>query len=190
MKPILLLLTSILLLAGAGFGQTSAPAPSDPLGNLELFRPESVTTEINLEGALLRLVAEATRQDDPQFSRMVSKLRSIRVRIATLEAGDLPAIRKRITEAAGRFDHGGWQPVVRVREADEETYIYLHEKEGKIAGLVVLFVDGPEEAGTIEITGEIDPAELGRLTHGLHLPEPGGLPHHSDTRPPAEGGHR
>jgi len=60
---------------------------------------------------------------------------------------------------------------VRVREKDEETYIYIKQAGGQIVGLTVLALDSDQEAALINIVGTLDPAEIGRLGRGLNIPQ-------------------
>ena len=166
-------LTLVLLLAGTAVRAESPPAAQPgfvPLDELNLFPNDQLSTEINLNGAALRLIAAATK-DDPEFSQVMAGLRSINVQVFPLKGVDADAVRTKIDRAARWLEDRGWKANVRVREKSAETYIYLKEQDGQIVGLTVLSFQPGEEAAVINISGRIDPAQLGRVGHNLHVPQ-------------------
>jgi Domain of unknown function (DUF4252) len=172
-KPIpVLTLLGLLLAATAAF---AGPPPADPPGSipfdeLGIFPREKLSVEINLGPPLLRLVAAATGKEDPEFSRLINNLREIRVQVFPVTAGDEGSARTRIGRAVSWLEDHGWAATVKVREKDEETFIYLKEADGNIQGLTLLSFQPGAEAVVINIVGRIDPAQLGRLGQELDLP--------------------
>jgi hypothetical protein len=185
---LILLLLAVLLPPAPAHAQGLRPEapPSPPHGGVaelpfelgSLFAPEDLEVEINLGPWLLRMVAAATREEDDEFSRLLSGLQEIRVRIAKPEAAARRDLVERLHGAVQNLDRKGWQPVVRVSSAGDESYIYVAEKDGRIGGLVVLFSNSGGQAGLIHIAGELDPADLGRIGQqfNLPLPDPAGKP--------------
>lgn len=155
-------------LPAQGSGRTASVLPAEVL---ELFPRDRLAVEVNLEGPLLRLVAAATREEDPEFAELVSGLQAIRVRIAHLEASDAEGARNKLRGAADLLERRAWQPVVRITDEGDDVYIYLAERDGEIAGLTVLFLDAPEQAGYVEIIGRIDPQQLGKIGSHFDLPQ-------------------
>lgn len=168
----LLLLLASFATAGAA-AAPPAPGPSAPgalpFEELEIFSRNDLSTEINLEGALLQLVASATKEDDPEFSRLVSGLQGIRVQVAPLTAVDPAKVRSKLDRTVHWLEAKGWTAVVRTRENGEESYIYTKQVQGAIVGLAVLSFEPGKEASVVNIVGRIDPAQLGKIGTGLHL---------------------
>jgi len=172
---------SLLLLAGVAAAppvraDAAAPAPDTspgaiPFGELEIFARKDLTTEINLEGALLQLVGNAMREDDPEFARLVSGLQVIRVRVASLKDLDTEKVRAKMDQAVRWLEAKGWTAVVRTRDKGVESYIYTRTVQGKIVGLAVLSLEPGKEAAVINIVGHLDPDQIGRLGRGLHVPQ-------------------
>ena len=172
-KLILLTVLGLLLATTAAF---AGPPPADPPGSIPLdelgiFPREKLSVEINLGPPLLRLIAAATGKEDPEFSRLIANLREIRVQVFPATAGDAGSIRTRIGRAVSWLEDHGWAATVKVREQDEETFIYMKEADGNIQGLTLLSFQPGEEAVVINIVGRIDPAQLGRLGQTLDIPE-------------------
>jgi hypothetical protein len=131
---------------------------------LDLFPREDLSIEINLEGALLRMVAAATRGEDPGFAQVISNLKAIQVQVFPLTGVEGSAVRTKIGRAVRLLEDRGWKATVKVREKDEESYIYLKES-------VLAFTAG-QEAALINIVGKLDPAQLERLGRSLDIDIP------------------
>jgi hypothetical protein len=171
-KPVILTLGLLFLAVSSGLAQGLEDQPGYlPLEKLDLFPRDKLSVEINLDGALLRMVAEASRSDDPEFASVMAGLKAIYVRAFPLAGADLGAVRTKIDRAVRMLEDRGWHATVRVREKGEETYVYLKEANGKIAGLTLLSIEPGDEAVAINIVGQIDPAQLGRLGRHFDVPE-------------------
>ncbi|HTQ79312.1 MAG TPA: DUF4252 domain-containing protein [Thermoanaerobaculia bacterium] len=171
--PFLLIFTLALTVAAALRADSGAEASPGalPFGELEIFAPKDLTTEINLEGALLKLIGNATGEDSPEFAKLISGLQAIRVQVAPLKNLDPGKVRAKLDQAVHWLDSRGWTAIVRSRDKGEETYIYTREIKGQIVGLTVLSFEPGKEAAVINIVGHLDPAQLGRLGRTMNLPQ-------------------
>ncbi len=152
----------LLLLLGLAAGTAPASAQLD-LDALDRLFDEEPRVEVNVQGALLSLVAEASREDEPEFAEMVRNLRGVFVRQYTLSSArqDLTS---RLSGLARSLEQSGWQTLVRVRDEEEETFVYLRPSGDVLSGLVVMALNrNDDEATFVSIDGLIDPAEIGRL---------------------------
>jgi hypothetical protein len=154
----------LLLAASAGQAQNLKAQPGYvPLDQLALFPQEKLSTEINIEGALLSLIAAGTKRAEPEFSSLISGLKAINLQVFPLKDVDEGSLRTRIGRTVRWLEDRGWKSTLRVKEKGEETYIYLKESGGKIDGLTLLSLTPGDEAVVINIVGRIDPAQIGRL---------------------------
>ena len=161
-KTMILSILLLVLAAPGAFAQKGAPLPATgllPLDDLDLFPEDKLSVEINIEGALLRMVAETVKGDDPDLSSLLSNLRSIRVQVLPLADGNLSLAKSSFSRAVRWLEGQGWKSTVRVREKGEETQIYLKETDGM----------GEGEAVVINIAGRFDPADIGRIGRGLKI---------------------
>ena len=168
-------LALVLFLTASGL-LAQKPAGFVPLAELNLFPQDKLSTEVNLDGALLRLVAAAVKSEDPAFSALVGGLRSINVQVFPLTGVDAGAVKMRIDRASRWLEDRGWTANLRVKEKGQETSIYLKQQDGNIVGLTVLTFQPGDEAVAINISGRIDPAQIGRLGQGIHVPQLEKLP--------------
>lgn len=166
--PAVLLAVAVLPAALAPTALAQDRLARDP-GYLDLsfvdawFRqPPSV--EVNVKGALLTLVAEASRYDDPELSDLLRKLKAIQVRTFALPPGQHRGIEQRTAELAQRLENQGWDAVVRVRDGDERVHMFVKTAGSTIAGMVVMVIDPQSrESVFLNIVGDIDPEQIGRI---------------------------
>jgi hypothetical protein len=171
-RPLVFATALFLLAAVAGRAQKLADQPGYlPIDSLGLFPSEDLEVEINLDGPLLNMVAAATKKDDPEFSSVISGLKSIQVQVYPLKGVDPAGIKTRIGRAVHLLEEKGWKSTVRVKDKGEETYIYLKQSGNRIDGLTLLSLRAGYDAVVINFVGRIDPAQLGRLGQNLHVPQ-------------------
>jgi len=171
MRKTLILATLLLVLtAAAGRAQKLTDQPGYvPVEQLDLFPRDKLSVEINIEGALMSLIAAGARSEDPEFSSVIAGLKAITVRAVPLKDVDEASVRGKIGRTIRWLEDRGWKSTLRVRDEGEEVYIYLKETDGKIAGLTLLTFDPGDEAVVINIVGRIDPEQIGRLSQRLDI---------------------
>jgi hypothetical protein len=136
---------------------------------LRFFEEEDLAIEVNLHGSLLGILSQSLREEDREFSELLAKLRSVRVNVFKLDADEASAVRDETRNITRALVKEGWQAVVRIRGEEESIQILLREVEGRIAGLVAMFVDDAESVGFINIVGEVDPGQVARLGRALDI---------------------
>ncbi|NIM18843.1 MAG: DUF4252 domain-containing protein [Candidatus Latescibacteria bacterium] len=130
-----------------------------------IFGKVESTVEVFLKGPLLSLVSAATEEEDPELSDAISKLKYIHIQAFPLEDVDVSKVAGKIKDVAKQLEQKGWETVVRMRDDEENVHVYLlPTKSGEeINGLVVMVIEEDNEAVFINIVGEIDPKQIGRL---------------------------
>jgi hypothetical protein len=130
-----------------------------------VFGDVESTVEIFLRGPLLDLVSEATRHEDEELSDALSKLRFVHVQTFSLHDVDESELKSKVRKTAQKLEKDGWETVVRVREEDEHVYIYIKPggSPSSVAGLIVMSIEPDDEAAFINIVGNIDLKQIGRL---------------------------
>jgi len=116
---------------------------------------------INLGGTMLNFVGMMSSSESPETSEMISKLKGIRVQIYTLDE-NADAARDQFGKTKSSLKSSGWEPIVQVNEDDEQVLVYMKMIEGHMEGMTVMVVD-EEEAVFVNIIGQLNPAELGKV---------------------------
>ena len=116
---------------------------------------------INLGGTMLNFVGMMSSSESPETSEMISKLKGIRVQIYTLDENTDTA-RDQFGKTKSSLKSSGWEPIVQVNEDDEQVLVYMKMIEGHMEGMTVMVVD-EEEAVFVNVIGQLNPAELGKV---------------------------
>lgn len=167
----------VLLALGVGPARADTAVEEQPgyvdLSDLGLPSGTEATVEVNLRGAVLRLIGAASRGEEPEFAEMIDKLQLIRVLIFPLKDLDPTRVQDRIAALGSRVEQQGWEKVVRVKEREEQAHVYLKLTGEQIAGLLVMAVDnsdkGEDAVVFVNIVGQIDPEQIGRLGQQLNI---------------------
>lgn len=158
--------------------QAQQSVQNDPgffnLSAIESWFPEEAYLEVNVGGALLDLVRQAARHEDAELSDMLGKLRGVYVRGYKVAPGEAGRIAERTSRLAQSLSSSGWETVVRVREEEERVDVFLKTAQNRISGLVVMVVD-EEETVFVNIVGEIDPEDIGRIGGRFNVPDIPGI---------------
>lgn len=121
---------------------------------------------INLGGTMLNFVGMMSSSESPETSELISKLKGIRVQVYGTEdlgeGANLDAAISQFSKVKSSLKTGGWEPVVSVNQENERVLVYMKMDKGNMEGMTVMVVD-PEEAVFVNIIGQLNPAELGRV---------------------------
>ena len=176
------------LLAGAcifamAFGTVGVPAshavPGDEYKKMKgyvdfdamgIFDNVEITVEVFLHGPLIKLCIEAIKHEEPEVAELLAGIKLVRVQQFELEDVAAKDVRDKTRKLAGKLEDKGWDIAVRVREKDEDVFIYLLPgKNDDIDGLVVMVIEDAEEATFVNIVGKIDPEQIGRIGRSIHI---------------------
>ena len=125
------------------------------------------TVEVLLKGSLLSLVREAAKNHDPEASEFLSQLRAVRV-LKYPQAGSSEAVG--LVVLGQRLKAEGWEQIARVAEPEHQALVYVKEGDGKILGLVAAVVKPDDGTYYVNVVGEIDPAQIGKLGGKFNIP--------------------
>ena len=156
----LLLLAAAPALAQRSSGYVDLKA----LGQLDRYFERDATMEVNVEGALMRMVVAASRQEDPELAALLSRLDGVYVvgyRLPPHDMDDFDVLSKRMGDSLRR---NGWTVIVRYRDDKESTQLFAKMKDDQVQGMVVMSVEaGSDQAVFVNIVGDIDPEQIGRI---------------------------
>lgn len=173
-----LVFAALLVLGPVAFASPAEPATPDlrslpgyldpdklaPFGN-----PDQLTVEVNLQGPLIQFVAEAAKGADPELSAAVAKVKSVLFRLYQLAPEDLTRLRKETSATASSLEQRGWQRVVWAKTGQSVNYLYLKMDGNRIVGLTALFIDQDNQLGIINLAGEIDPVQVGKIGQRFNI---------------------
>jgi hypothetical protein len=118
------------------------------------------SVQVRLERPLLRMMASATKQVDPDVVALVDQLTFVRVNVyEDIQGGETPiaqTVDAEVKSLAGK----GWSPVAKVRQDDDRVDVLMKADGDKIVGFAV-FVAGESELVFVNVAGDMDPETFG-----------------------------
>ncbi len=128
---------------------------------------------INIGGTLLQFVGLMSEESNPETSEMMSNLKGVRVQI--FEIGeDMTAAREKFADVKRQLQSAGWEAVIQINEDDEQVLMFLKMNGQKMDGMTVMVVD-EEEVVFVNIIGQIDPSQLGKVMDSFDVDIDGAL---------------
>jgi hypothetical protein len=166
-----ILLGTALLLGASMSIQASDSLSAQPgyvdFGDLSAISANEPAVEISLGGALLRFLAAAIANEDQELADTLGKLRSIRISVFELQPEDLTDATARAIAISKQLEADGWEGAVVVNSKDSLIRMYMKTHKDRVAGMTVMVIEPESDAVFINIVGEIDPAQLGRITNNF-----------------------
>lgn len=160
-----------LLLCQTTFAQSKGYVSFDDLAS-SYGEPK---VEINLNALMMGFVSTLAKNEDPEVSQLLSQLESIQVRVYNTQGNSKKALQS-IDKVTKKIRKEKWEPIVSVNEEHERVRVFAKYTEKKMDGLVVMVVSDDEkdkgESGEvvfINIVGEIDPANIQKVTNSLNI---------------------
>ena len=173
-----LFLSSVIFLCASLF-ITDAAFASDitqERGYVDFTNLDSVYGEpkvmVNLNKTMLGFISKIN-MSDPDAAELISKLKAVRVQIYNMTDDDKPAL-DLIAKVSKDIQTKNWLPIVSVNEDDEKVRVFTKITDDIMDGLVVMVINNKEdregrEAVFINIVGEIDPAQINKVTESLNI---------------------
>ena len=141
------------------------------LSDIGQFKESESTVEVFITKPLLSLVAAASSEEDPPLYKLLKGLALIRAENFSVEAKDLKDVKKIMEKVANKLTKDKWSKIVRVREPDEQTEIFIKNEGEQVAGILIMSLEPNKEATFVNIVGNIDMDALGRLSRKFHIPK-------------------
>ncbi|MDP6777166.1 MAG: DUF4252 domain-containing protein [Candidatus Latescibacteria bacterium] len=164
--------TLVIAIVAVACGARAAEEPANLPGYVDfesmgMATEAEATVEVLLKGSLLSLVREAAKNHDPEASEFLSQLRAVRVlkypQAGQNEVNGLATLGQKLAGA-------GWDKIARVDEDEHQALVYVKEGDEKILGLVAAVVKPDDGTYYVNVVGEIDPAQIGKLGGKFNIP--------------------
>jgi len=171
-KTFMLVLAAALALSLTAAAQTGVTGESGfvDFSRQPLFDDDALVIHVSVKDPMIQLVAEATRENDPELAEVLSQLKAVEVLVFDVDEGASDAVRRDITRQARELQKLGWTEAVSILLRDARGSVFLRF-EGKVpVGLAALYHDAKShEAVFVNIVGRIEPAQIGRLAAKFEL---------------------
>lgn len=169
----LALAAAALAVAAAGAGAQGDDLSRDP-GFVD-FNPRGVLADDDLEihisvkSPLIQLVAEASRANDEVLADVLDKLKAVEVHVYHVADERREAVRQEISRRARDLGKLGWTEAIAIRLRGAQGSVLMRLQKQRPVGLAAMYLDDGGEAVFVNIVGEIDAAQIGRLAAKFNL---------------------
>jgi hypothetical protein len=166
-KYFLIILLLPLLLQAQERDYSKDPGYVD-FGDLTRFEKDDNITEIYLDEGLLGMVSKMSNDEDSKF---IGGLKLIRVNVFQVDSLNHKSVRNKINEIDKGLMAKKWNRIVRTKSKNEVVNVYIKQEANKrISGLVVTTIEEKGEAAFINIVGEINLEDMGKLGARFNIP--------------------
>lgn len=142
----------------------------DRVGGFDTFFSRDPKIDVSVEGALMKLVAEASRTEDPELASLLSKLKGVYVRGYETTKAESERARNHANKIGQDLVEQGWSSVIRVRNETEHFQMFAKFKGEMVIGMVALSIDvKANETTFLNIVGNIDPGQIGRIGQKFNI---------------------
>ncbi|NOZ60315.1 MAG: DUF4252 domain-containing protein [Calditrichaeota bacterium] len=141
------------------------------LKGIEEFKNADETVEVFITKRLLKLVASFSTGQDSSLANLIKNLALIRVEKFNIPAKKIEKVKKLIEKTSKKLKSQNWESTLKARKKDKVTEIFLKEEKGKVAGLLIMSVDNSGKAVFVNIVGNIDLDQLGKLSQKFNIPK-------------------
>jgi hypothetical protein len=142
------------------------------LDDIQIPGDAEETVEVYVKGPVLRLIARATEDDDPDMAVILSKLLMVRVNTFSIDRDIADDLKSKINKIENRLKDQKWEKVVRVKDRDELVNIFIKlDNQGRIVGLVIMAIEDDDEAVFVNIVGETDWRSIRKIGRKFDIDE-------------------
>jgi len=146
-----------------------------PAGQVDFgtFSPSSSGgqfVEVNLTSSLIGLATKFVEKDQPEIAQVLKGLQLVHVNVIGLNDENRSDMEARVQSVRKQLEGKGWERIVTAQEKGQDVGVYLKtENKDTVQGVVVLVLDGRNQAVFINVVGDIKPDQLAMLGEKLHI---------------------
>ncbi|MBN1639118.1 MAG: DUF4252 domain-containing protein [Ignavibacteriales bacterium] len=139
-------------------------------GDFSAVRSNENYKEVWLEKAMLDVTADMSKSDNPQFAEVLRKLELINYVKYEFSSSTMTFTDNKIKQISNDLEKKNWEKLIATINNENTSEIYIIRSDDKIAGLVTLSKKN-KNASFINIVGDIDLANISKLSKSLNLSE-------------------
>ncbi|NVM03576.1 MAG: DUF4252 domain-containing protein [Candidatus Helarchaeota archaeon] len=138
--------------------------------NLDFFKDKEKKVEVSIKAPLLKFASKITDKENPEVSKLIENLELIKVDVYPIDTTETDEVKSIVNRISKELESKDWERMVRVKEKNEQVEIFTKFANDQLSGFVVMAVS-KKEAVFVNIIGNIDPAQLGKLGGKFNIPK-------------------
>ncbi|MCH7972428.1 MAG: DUF4252 domain-containing protein [Bacteroidetes bacterium] len=141
-------------------------------GTLTSFYKGDEVTEVFLDEHLLKMMSKLSGENDSEMKILLRGLKLVKVYSFKVPKDSRLKVRSKIGDIDKKLLKEKWYRIIKIKEKNKYTNVYLKPSndENNIVGLAVVSLDDDGEASFINIVGNINLDNLGRLSDKFNIP--------------------
>ena len=130
------------------------------------------TVEVYVKGPLLKLLAKATEDDDPELADVMSKLLMVRINTFSIDRELADRLKPKLNKIENQLKDKKWEKTIRVKDRRDLVNIFIKmDNQERIVGVVVMAIEDEDEAVFVNIVGEMDWRSLRKIGRKFDIDE-------------------
>jgi hypothetical protein len=126
--------------------------------------------EVNVTSSLISMAARFLEKQEPDVAQVLNGVQLVHVNVIGLNDTNRGELEKRTEKIRKELDSKGWERIVTVQQQDQKVSVYLKTlNKDTVQGLVVMVMDGKDNAVFVNVVGDIKPEKLAMLGERLHI---------------------
>ena len=136
------------------------------------FHKGDDVTEVFLDSQLLKMMSKMSGKDEPEMKNLLTGLKLVRVYSFEVPQESRTNLKDRIGDVDKKLIDKNWIRIIKVKEKEEYTNVYIKSANNgdNVVGLAVISLDDGGEASFVNIVGQINMDNLGRLSDKFNIP--------------------
>ena len=167
-----------IMFAFAGFisAQQMGDYSKDPgyfnFGDITSLKSGDMTTEVYLEGPLLKMLAKMGESKDEEFGKMIQNLKLVKVNEFYVDSKNSNKISGAFSSVDKELQAKKWQRIIKTKHDGTLANVYVKPgANDSFVGLAVTALNDSGKVSIVNIVGTIDLETIGKLSHHFHFPD-------------------
>jgi hypothetical protein len=138
---------------------------------LPLFQENESSLELQIGESVIGVVARNAEKENPEFARILRKVRQIRSYSFDLSNAPRERIDQYYDQLNTSLLAAQWGIAYRMREPEATANIYTKSHEGEIAGMTIFSLDANNQFNVVNIVGNISLEDISEIAMQFGFPE-------------------
>ena len=163
--------TASLLLAQNNDDYTKYPGYFG-FGSISRFIQGDNVTEVNIDYHLLSMLTGLSQDNKDDLSQLIRGLKLVKVYSFGVKQEDQKELLGKIVEMDKSLTTKNWDRIVKVKDPDEFTFVYIKPtgNDKTVSGIVAVNYERTGKATFVNIVGEINKSDIGKISNKFNLP--------------------
>jgi hypothetical protein len=140
--------------------------------NISRFIQGDNVSEVNIDYHLLNLMTGLSGENNDGLSKIIRGLKLIKVYSFEVKYEDQKDLLGKIVEMDKSLTAKNWDRIIKVKDPEEFTFVYIKPSgnDDTISGLVAVNYEKAGKATFVNIVGEINKDDIGKIANKFNLP--------------------